>query len=333
MNTNYSDYNNKILYGMAHDLESKIQNLGPKVDDNSSFLSYIASYFPSSKTAGRALGYAAATTHGPGFSNGTIDFVAGKIFATAEPAPTFGGWFKSKIMGEAQTMVAESAKLAITPRVLPLLQMLGMNIGGLTAAGSVALFCILYGRIMNGTQSKYTLSSPPPLEELLKLEGDNIYDANGNRLTERDLADIKKTVLLYNTLSKFIESDKASLDNLLEKFMLIRSDNWEIYYRDGTKVSEKELKVIEKAYERLKGTNPMEKAKGIHKMIKLLAKHDAEAKKLAESRDEFLICEDDVICEKSGVVISKDEYLTRIATKEKELEQMMDDFELIESGS
>lgn len=326
----YSAYNKRILYNYANELENQIGNLGPKPEQGSLIGSKVSALMPSSKQVGSFIGSSLATTHGAAVTNGTIDFVCKKLFV-AEKNDTWTSWFNSTLLGVVRPTIAETAKLMITPKVLPIMQILGGPLGGLTAAGTVALFTILYGRIYGADNNKFSLSNPPPLDKLLERDPLNgtIVDANGNELTTQDLKDIEKTVKKYDTVCKFIDFNKKGLDQLLHKLMLIRSDSADIYYQDGQQVSEEEIRIMEKAYKRLMGTNPMEKAEGIHEMIKLLAKHQAKEDPTNPLLKEYLTCQDGVTCTRDGIVRSQKEIQEISDKREKELQAIIDGFELL----
>ncbi len=330
VNNSFSGYNQKVLHAYGEKVGGRINNLAPQAPKSSfSLWGSITALLPSSKTTGEAVGYAAAATHGPSLSNKSIDFVCKRVFQ-AEKSQSWGGWFKSAVLGVARPSVAEMAKLSITPKLVPVLEIIGVGLGGLTAQGTIALISILYGRIMNDKNTKFTLDNLPSVENLLSQDKEGrIVDANGNEMTEEDLKDIKDTVLRYDTICKFLDTDKKTLDQLLEKFLFLRSDNWDIYYRDGNKVSEEDLKVIEEGCSLLKRSNPMEKTKAIRSMIKRLTAHVAQEPK-EEVEKKYITCNDGTRCTKDGLVVSKEQYDAEVLKQNAEIEKTLQDFYLID---
>lgn len=329
-----SSYNQKVLSDYAEKIGGRIDHLSPQEKKASfSFWDSIASLLPSAKQSGQAVGYAAAVTHGPALSNRSIDFICKRVFET-EKSTSWSSWFSSAILGLARPTVAEMAKLTITPKLLPVLQILGVAAGGLTAQGVVALASVLYGRIMNAKDTSFSLANLPSIDQLLAVDKETgrIIDANGNELTEEDLKDIKTQVLRYDTICKFLDSDKDSLDRLLAKFLMIRSDNWEVYYKDGMKVTEDDLKAIEEGYNTLMRANPMEKTKAIRAMIKKLSSHPKVEKQGSEIDRKYIVCQDGTRCTDEGLVVSLEEYERETREHEAFIENEVNDFHVVDRG-
>ncbi len=326
-----SSYNQKVLSDYAEKIGGRIDHLSPREKKSTfSFWESIAGLLPSAKQSGQAIGYAAAVTHGPGISNRSIDFICSRVFET-EKTRSWSSWFTSAILGLARPTVAEMAKLTITPKLLPIFQILGVAAGGLTAQGVVALASVLYGRIMNAGNTSYSLADLPAIDQLLTVDKETgrIIDANGNELTEEDLKDIKAMVLRYDTICKFLDSDKDCLDQLLAKFLMIRSDNWEVYYKDGMKITEEDLKVIEDGYNTLMRANPMEKSKAIRGMIKKLSSHPKLEKEGSEIERKYILCEDGTRCTEEGLVVSPEEYQREVGGHEAFLESEVNEFHIV----
>lgn len=333
-NIEFSIFNKTILSEYAKSIENKINNLGPRQQEIQEKVSTaLTSWLPTPRQFGATMGYAMATTHGPAMSNRVIDFVCSRLFVQ-ETGNTWYSIFRRAVLGIAQPTITETAKLAITPKVLPIIQLIGGSLGGLTAAGTIALIMILYGRAMNTSSGKHTPSNPPKLEELLHIEESTgkVFDANGHHLTKQDISDIREIVLRYDTVCKFVDCDQEKLDQLFRSFLLIRTDNLHYYYQDGTSLTESELECTERCYNQLKGTNPLQKAKSIHATIKLLSKHQGTIPMKSTFELAYVSCEDGVICTREGLVVSQEEYLAQKLCYEQEVQALIDDFKFVESS-
>ncbi len=325
--TSFSTHNQQVLSNYSRQLWEGINNLeppAPKPSITSAFRSAIGklySWMPGRKTIGQTAGMAIVRTHGAESNKKVIQFVYEKLFG--------------KHMGSS--MAIEGINLATSPYLLPVLEKLGITAGGISVTAAVWLCSFLYGKAFSSPDQSVTIFDAPEIDKLLVQDEDGIiYDSIGNPLGEEDIKFIRKTIARMNIVSKLIEADRETLvDVLCPGYITARSDNINfdninLYYTDGTKISEEDFEIIEKAVATLtENSNIQMKSKHIEKMINRLAKHT-----LLNPKSEFIIFEDGIISDKNGMVVSQEEYENAIEEKANLIEKIIEEFEVIEnSGS
>lgn len=261
--------NKQILSNYAGRIYTKITKSDePHQQVESRLQRVFNSLTPSAYTVGSNIGWAASLTYG----SQALNFAIGQLVSHYLPVQQqqSSSWFGSMSSAAARTeqrVAVESARLALTPQLLPFLTAACTSGGGLTMMGAVALASILYNRILRSPESKYTMNNLPDIDQLLTVNKDGkIVDANGTEMTMQDLTDIFNTINRYDLTCKLMNAKKEEIEGVLNGYLRDKVTLW-----NGEKISPKNVKKIEEVKNRLMGNNPMDKAKGIKKVIKLLS--------------------------------------------------------------
>lgn len=236
--------------------------------ETSGFWNTIRNMMPTSWTVGSNVGWAVSLTHGGQASNYVIGQIAQRLMPVPAPqALTWGESIRRTLLGIEERTVEETARLVLTPRVLPLITAFCSTGGGITVMGAAALAGLLYNRILGDAETKYTLDNLPDLDQLLKVNEDgNIVDANGTVMTLRDLQDICQTINRYDLTCKLSNAKKEEIEGIINGYLKDR-----VTYLNGEKISESDEKIIQLAKERLMGNNPCNYSQEIENAINLLA--------------------------------------------------------------
>lgn len=237
---------------------------------------------PSSERVGRGLGWAMSQTHGATVSNQIISLVCRNLIEP-DPHARHGGdncgtmrrgleW----LQGKAEPTFEELAKLAITPKILPLLETLGIATGGITVPAVIALVSFVGKKILASKNGHEVLQNLPDLGSLVRYDSANklFYDAAGNVLSERDIKDIREVIYRYDIAARLMAANRNHIADALKDYTAL-TDDGQLTYLDGTAIepSSKDHERLAKALERLEGVNPTGRYKGIKKAINLIAKH------------------------------------------------------------
>lgn len=248
-----------------------------KTAESGGVLSKIYSYFPSSQSSGRLAGYAVAQTHGAEISNGLICRVADFIFPK-QPQDTQKGYGQAifgAFFNVAKPTLEETTKMMVTPKILPYVTMACQGIGGLLLPSAVSLTMLLINRVLSDPNSKFTPDKLPPLNELVRIQDGRYVDANGNKLSEQDLQDIRVAVNRYDLVCKLIGADQEDIESIFLDYLKVDSTHADeplnLKFADGTTVTPKQYEKIILAFQRLKSQNVT--GESMWKAIKLLADH------------------------------------------------------------
>ena len=235
----------------------------------------IAAVLPSSRTAGRGVGYAIAVTHGAEVSNGLISYVADRLLPEKIDKPkTWGETIFNGFVQTANPTIEETAKLMLTPKLLPLVTVFSQGAGGLLLPAAVSLVTMLVNKLLSDPNSKFTPDNLPPFDQLLKYKDGEYFDANGEKLSRQDMKDLSQSVVRYNLVCELLTANREDVSPILSRYIkdtVTEDGKLQAVYADGTKVSEKEVKHIEEAFDRLRGVNP--DLRSVWKAITLLADH------------------------------------------------------------
>ncbi|MDP1836787.1 MAG: hypothetical protein Q8K75_12790 [Chlamydiales bacterium] len=237
---------------------------------------------PGAERVGRGLGWAMSQTHGATVSNQVISLICRNLIEPDPHARHGGGdcgtmrrgleW----IQGKAEPTFEELAKLAITPKILPLLETLGIAAGGITVPAVIALVSFVGKKILASKNGHEVLQNLPNLGSLVRYdsESNKFYDAAGNTLSDRDIKDIREVIYRYDIAARLMAADRNNIADSLKDYTTLTEDG-QIAYLDGTPISacSKDQERLIKVLERLEGINPTGRHKGIRKTINLIAKH------------------------------------------------------------
>ena len=253
------------------------KNATLKTSDNGGILSKIFSWLPSAKSTGQLAGYAIAQTHGAEISNGMICMVADFIFPKNEiKQKTYSEAIFNTFFSVAKPTLAETAKIMVTPSILPYVTMACQGVGGLALPAAVSLTMLIVNRILSDPNSKFTPDTLPPLNELITIKDGKYFDANGNQLMEQDLLDIRVAVNRYDLVCKLLAADQDDIDAIFLDYLQVDVSSHQdaplsLKFADGTDVSAKQSEKIILAFQRLKSQNVT--GESMWKAIKLLADH------------------------------------------------------------
>lgn len=311
LNNEFSTYNREIIANYSKQLWEGVGSIEIQVDQNSvsnvfhTCMSYLYSLLPGTKTVGETTGMALVKAHGADLNRGVISLAYRNVVGTH--------------LGSGA--VIEGMNLAVSPYMLPLLERAGIAVGGLTVPAAIWLCSFLYDRAFSCQERTYTIFDAPEIDKLLtKDDNGTIRDALGNALGPQDIKFIQKTIARMNVVADLMNADRDHLDSFLEKFMSLRSDNFDLYYRDGTKVSKEDIQVIEKAYDTLKSnSNIQRKSKYIHKMINRLAKHTLFPESNPPLQMGYIRYEDGKISDPSELIVSQEDYERDVADSDAKL--------------
>lgn len=194
-------YNNQIILREIGQMIG--ENYGVKPEpQKSSLWSQIAQFFPTQETTGKVIGEHIVQTHGQKWSNQTIEFVVSKFFAPQPKEWSFWDYFSQV----PQQTVTEVAKLAITPKVVPIMTLMAGVGGQIALPLVVSLVGIVYNKVM---------SNPYQVQQLANLELNDLFsidpetgglcDAFGRLLTEKDTRDVLAATAEYHLVAKLVE--------------------------------------------------------------------------------------------------------------------------------
>jgi hypothetical protein len=257
--TPLSNNNKSVLMGhLVNQCGPDFKEATLKTSD-SGFLAMIFSYFPSSNTTGKLAGFAIAQTHGADITNGLVCRVADLLFPKPQMALTYGESFFNAFSGVAKPTLSETAKIMITPKVLPYIAMACQGVGGLVFPAAVSLTMLIINRVLSDPNSKYTPEKLPDLDQLITVKDGRYIDANGNALTERDLKDIRVAVNRYDFICKLLAADQEDVEAIFSDYLKVKPTHSDeplnLEFADGKPVSKKEFQKIIIAFERLKSQN------------------------------------------------------------------------------
>lgn len=294
-----SSTNKKILSTFMKSIEERLNfnSLEEKSQKGvlSSVWSYISPVLPEAKTVGEFTGQRLALTHGASLSNNTIDYVAGKVFKPQASSGYFTNMYKSS----AKAASAEALKFIITPSLVPILGVLGLHVGGMTAVGLVALASNLMSYYADNKEEFSPKDLDRPLEEIFQVDDLGNLKVDGVVLNEDDINGIRKYVMQYQVANQFYEAEPSEVQAIATNYLFMREDTFDYYYQDGTPISDEELEIIDQALNALSRANPAcEKRKKIKKMVRLFAQHSAKPEKGLEKG--FVKCEDGLYCKRDG---------------------------------
>ncbi|MBA2367551.1 MAG: hypothetical protein H0V82_00825 [Candidatus Protochlamydia sp.] len=276
--------NNRIVLKNYADKIAKKFDVQPKAEPNF-FYSKISQYLPTWESTGKKIGESIALTHGQDWTNGTIDFVVEKVFQ--DKAKQASLWslegVKQRITGAAQTTLAESLKLSITPKVLPVLTVFSGVGGQIALPLVVSLIGFAYKKAMHDPEAMKKLS-PLSLDELFSVdpETNQLRDGFGNLMTSEDMMDIYHGTAKHALIGKIIQlcqeidqnpkEAKSLLQVLVNTYLIHRNDGQNVF-PDGTAVTDEDRAIIEEGINTLARNNPSKKKNKIRCFIKLLSKH------------------------------------------------------------
>lgn len=311
LSNDFSTYNRAIIADYSKQLWEGVGSIEIQVDQSSvstvfgRCMTYLYNLLPGKTSVGETTGMALVRAHGADLNRGVINLAYGKMVG-------------SHIGSGA---VVEGMHLAATPYMLPLLEKAGIAVGGLTVPAAIWLCSFLYDRAFSSPDQTYTIFNAPEVDKLLTKGSDGtIRDALGNELGPMDIKFIQKTIARMNVVAELMSADRDTLDQFLERFMNFRSDNFELYYKDGTKISEEDFQIIEKAYETLKSnSNIQRKTKYIHKMINRIAKHTLFEESNPPLTLGYIRYEDGKISDPKGMIVPQDAYEKAVAAEDAKL--------------
>lgn len=279
----YTANNRTVLKNYADKIARRF-DVQPKEETNYLY-SKISQYLPTWESAGKKIGESIGATHGQDWTNGTIDFVVEKIFQ--DKAKQASLWslqgLKQRITGAAQKTVAETLKLTITPKALPVLTAFSGVAGQIALPLVVSLVSFAYKKAMHDPEALKKLS-PLSLDELftVDLETNQLRDGFGNLLTSEDMLDIYHGTAKHALIGKLIQlcqeidqnpNDAKSLLQVLVNTYLIHRIDGKNVFPDGAPVTDADKAIIEEGINTLARNNPYKKKNKIRCFIKLLSKH------------------------------------------------------------
>lgn len=235
----------------------------------------IFSKLPGAKQIGSWVGWAVAQSHASGVTNDLITLAFNHVAPIPYKKPTLSEKCYNAFIGVAMPTAEETAKLLITPKLLPIITICFSTGGGYALPAAIALATALTKRVMSDPNSKYDLNNLPKLNELIFLTADGPIDANGIALTKTDIEDLRTAANKLNIAYQLLNCSREDLDQLMNKYFKYEKADGTIaqwgVYPDGTELTEKEYNTIELGILRLRGTNPT--GESLNEMIELLAKH------------------------------------------------------------
>lgn len=323
-----------------------------KKEENSSWWAGLSHYFPSVQTVGANLGYAGATVHGPEMSNHIIDFIVSKCFSKPTQSQTYWQSLRNRMNRVAEKSVAESAKLAFTPFVLPTLQTTGYLVGGI-ALPVLVDFCSKWLARPKQLHSLREFS----IEELVTVNKEGVLVDKWNQpLTEEDLQALKeeqktkiRLMMQYDLVYKLSQKDvtRGEAVKILESYRIKRferdqPDQATYVYLNGEMISQEQNAIIEKGIKGIKTLQITQIFKAeMEKMIELLTEHLPHPDTLSPASNSYknlvVKCSDGAFCVRKsfddknvGDILTKEEVEVLQEKERKQIEEIEKDFIIID---
>ena len=206
-------YAKKILEPYEIDYESSDQ-----------LIHLIYKSLPKKEDAIKETGLMLSASYGIKFFDVIINAIASGIFRI-QPR----NWSQS--IGTSYHTAVHMAQSAISPSLLPFAKTFGLVLGGLSLPATVAFANLLYKRAF--PKKSFDLTAMETLQNYVKLvENNEIEFPNGERLTERDIRDIKKSFQKFDVIYKVLKSSPQDF----EKTFFIQRDDGVLCFRDGNLV-------------------------------------------------------------------------------------------------
>lgn len=311
-----------------------ISKINKVEEQKSGILDIAKGYIPTPQKIGEYLGWAAATTHGSEITNRSVDLVFKRLFNQGITNPTYWQMLKSSVGGVAQASLAETTKLALTPYAVPVLQTIGLGLGGIAVPAAITLISMVYSQAMHDPKKMKDLQKLS-FKELVQIDPQSggIRDAYGNVIKGQDLKDLILLVTKYDLICKLRDMSKQEVEDLVSCYILCREDN-RYTYLNGDLLSEQEETNMHEALRDLSNVNPTCKKEKIRGLIDDISSHSLlmYADPTAWQYD-IIPCADGQYCDRTGRLVSQEEFIETLTVLEdmhlqnQRLEQEMKLFE------
>ena len=209
-NINFTKNNQEVLKSYGEEITQKLG--AKKVKQESSWgFGWISGYFTTTTaeklgyTVGESIGWA----HGAQVSNFAVDIVVSQFFKAPEPVSKWS-WeaFKRAISGVAEVSIAETAKLTITPKVLPVISVMAGTVGSIALPAAICMISQIYSRVMTAEESNELAQLS--IGELFSVDPETgrFRDAFGVLLSEQDMKDVVNVTTQYDLVYNLSEALK-----------------------------------------------------------------------------------------------------------------------------